>query len=288
MNNKAVTNMKVLLSLLIGAVIFSSTASASVFSYITESRPGNSPSNGDADYKYVIARWDPELPTTPNPCFGWPTCYLTISHKHTTAGTPGAATVELAEISKYRYMRDIQNIPGVLARATAPATQWAVHTGVRLQNNQECVGLFYQEHTGVTNKGGLIPGSLCGIAPPPIGACKINNTIPDINFGPISEAELAGQSKQVNISVTCNLAMDVLVIATGVNVTNGRVNLRADNSLCANLYLGGNDTPGENGYKIHVPAGGTNSVTLKAVLGTNGRVQAGQFEGAAALILTVP
>ncbi|MBC8652428.1 hypothetical protein GQR86_02440 [Providencia vermicola] len=56
----------------------------------------------------------------------------------------------------------------------------------------------------------------------------------------------------------------------------------------ANLYLGGNDTPGENGYKIHVPAGGTNSVTLKAVLGTNGRVQAGQFEGAAALILTVP
>lgn len=185
-------------------------------------------------------------------------------------------------------MRDVQNIPGVLAKATAPATQWAVHTGVRLQNNQECVGLFYQDRTGVTSNGGLIPGSLCGIAPPPIGACKINNTIPDINFGSISEAELAGQSKQVNISVTCNLAMDVLVIATGVNVTNGRVNLRPDNSLYANLYLGGNDTPGEAGYRIHVPAGGTNSVTMKAVLGTNGRVQAGQFEGAAALILTVP
>ncbi|BBV06000.1 MULTISPECIES: MrpH family fimbial adhesin [Providencia] len=280
--------MKVFLSLLIGAVMFSSTASASVFSYITESKPGNNPNNGDANYKYVIARWDPELPTTRNPCFRWSKCYLTISHKHTAAGTPGAATVELAEISRYEYMRDVQNIPGVLAKATAPATQWAVHTGVRLQNNQECVGLFYQDRTGVTSNGGLIPGSLCGIAPPPIGACKINNTIPDINFGSISEAELAGQSKQVNISVTCNLAMDVLVIATGVNVTNGRVNLRPDNSLYANLYLGGNDTPGEAGYRIHVPAGGTNSVTMKAVLGTNGRVQAGQFEGAAALILTVP
>ncbi|MDH2377899.1 MULTISPECIES: adhesin [Providencia] len=280
--------MKVFLSLLIGAVMFSSTASASVFSYITESKPGNNPNNGDANYKYVIARWDPELPTTRNPCFRWSKCYLTISHKHTAAGTPGAATVELAEISKYEYMRDVQNIPGVLAKATAPATQWAVHTGVRLQNNQECVGMFYQDRTGVTSNGGLIPGSLCGIAPPPIGACKINNTIPDINFGSISEAELAGQSKQVNISVTCNLAMDVLVIATGVNVTNGRVNLRPDNSLYANLYLGGNDTPGEAGYRIHVPAGGTNSVTMKAVLGTNGRVQAGQFEGAAALILTVP
>ncbi|MEY0162567.1 adhesin [Providencia rettgeri] len=280
--------MKVFLSLLIGAVMFSSTASASVFSYITESKPGNNPNNGDANYKYVIARWDPELPTTRNPCFRWSKCYLTISHKHTAAGTPGAATVELAEISRYEYMRDVQNIPGVLAKATAPATQWAVHTGVRLQNNQECVGLFYQDRTGVTSNGGLIPGSLCGIAPPPIGACKINNTIPDINFGSISEAELAGQSKQVNISVTCNLAMDVLVIATGVNVTNVRVNLRPDNSLYANLYLGGNDTPGEAGYRIHVPAGGTNSVTMKAVLGTNGRVQAGQFEGAAALILTVP
>ncbi len=227
------------------------------------------------------------MPTTRNPCFRWSKCYLTISHKHTAAGTPGAATVELAEISKYEYMRDVQNIPGVLAKATAPATQWAVHTGVsyRIIRN---VGLFYQDRTGVTSNGGLIPGSLCGIAPPPIGACKINNTIPDINFGSISEAELAGQSKQVNISVTCNLAMDVLVIATGVNVTNGRVNLRPDNSLYANLYLGGNDTPGEAGYRIHVPAGGTNSVTMKAVLGTNGRVQAGQFEGAAALILTVP
>lgn len=150
-----------------------------------------------------------------------------------------------------------------------------------------CGAVLPRSHR-VTNNGGLIPGSLCGIAPPPIGACKINNTIPDINFGPISEADLAGQSKQVNISVTCNLAMDVLVIATGVNVTNGRVNLRPDNSLYANLYLGGNNTPGENGYRIHVPAGGTNSVTLKAVLGTSGRVQAGQFEGAAALILTVP
>ncbi|MGV6986730.1 Uncharacterised protein [Providencia rettgeri] len=279
--------MKVFLSLLIGAVMFSSTASASVFSYITESRPLGT--KGDADYKYVIARWDPEPLNVQNPCFGWSSCFLTISHKHTVNGTPGSATVTLAtDIQRYRYMHEIQNIPGVWAKATAPATKWAEHRGVQLQSNQECVGLFYQKTTGVTSEGGLIPGSLCGIAPPPVGACKINNTIPDINFGPISEAELAGQSKQVNISVTCNLAMDVLVVATGVNVTNGRVNLRPDNSLYANLYLGGNDTPGEAGYRIHVPAGGTNSVTMKAVLGTNGRVQAGQFEGAAALILTVP
>ncbi|WP_272573967.1 MrpH family fimbial adhesin [Providencia sp. PROV259] len=280
--------MKVFLSLLIGAVMFSSSASASIFSYITESKPGANPARGDADYKYVIARWDPESPSVMNPCYGRPQCYLTISHKHTANGTPGAATVNIAEISKYRTMREVQNIPGVMTKALAPATQWAVHTGVRLQNNQECVGLFYQETTGVTNNGGLIPGSLCGIAPPPIGACKINNSIPDINFGAISEADLAGQAKEVPITVTCNLAMDVLVVATGVNVTNGRVNLKPDGSLYANLFLGANNTPGEAGYKFYVPAGGTNTVNLKAVLGTNGRVQPGTFEGAAALILTVP
>lgn len=279
--------MKVFLSLLIGAVMFSSSASASIFSYITESKPIGT--SGDADYKYVIARWDPEPANVPNPCYGWSSCYLTVSHKHTVNGTPGSATVTLASnIQKYRYMHEIQNIPGVWAKATAPATQWAQHRGVKLQSNQECVGLFYQATTGVTDRGGLLPGSLCGIAPPPVGACKINNSIPNINFGPISEADLSGQSKEVTISVTCNLAMDVLVVATGVNVTNGRVNLKPNGSLYANLYLGSNNTPGENGYRIYVPAGGTNSVNLKAVLGTTGRVEPGRFDGAAALILTVP
>lgn len=281
--------MKVFLSLLIGAVMFSSSASAAIFSYITESKPVGGVDSGNADYKYVIARWDPEELHVRNPCHGWRICYLTVSHKHQANGSPGAATEVLASnIGQYEFMYQIQNIPGVWAKATAPATKWAEHRGVRLQTNQECVGLFYQSSTSPTESGGLIPGSLCGIAPPPIGACKINNTIPDINFGSVSEADLNGQSKEVTISVTCNLDMDVLVVATGVNVTNGRVNLRADKSLYANLYLGGSNTPGENGYRIHVPKGGISSVTLKAVLGTSGRVQAGQFEGAAALILTVP
>ncbi|MEQ4674760.1 adhesin [Providencia vermicola] len=281
--------MKVFLSLLIGAVMFSSSASASIFSYITESKPGVNPARGDADYKYVIARWDPEKPGVNNPCYRQSPCYLTVSHKHTASGMPGAPTEVLAEISNYQYMDQVQNIPGVLSKALAPATKWASHTGVILQNNQECVGLFWQDtQTSVANRGGLIPGSLCGIAPPPIGACKINNSIPDINFGAISEADLAGQAKEVPITVTCNLAMDVLVVATGVNVTNGRVNLKPDGSLYANLFLGANNTPGEAGYKFYVPAGGTNTVNLKAVLGTNGRVQPGTFEGAAALILTVP
>ncbi|EJD6498862.1 adhesin [Providencia rettgeri] len=281
--------MKVLLSLLIGAVMFLSTASASVFSYITESVVVNK-DNGDVNYKYVIARWDPEPPKVQNPCFnkGFQ-CYLTISHKHTSLGLPGDPTEVLAEISQYQYMDQVQNIPGVLSKALAPGTKWAEHRGVVLERNQECVGLFWQNtRSGIPSLGGLIPGSLCGIAPPPVGACNINNSIPDINFGSISEADLAGQTKQVNIDVTCNLDMDVLVIATGINVTNGHVKLRPDGSLYADLYLGSNDTPGENGYKIHVPAGGVSTVNLKAVLGTNGRVEAGRFDGAAALILTVP
>lgn len=279
-----------LLTLLIGVTMFPPSASAYIFSYITESRSGPNPERGDAEYKYVIARWDPEPPgVVRNPCYNRYPCYLTVSHKHTPNGLPGTPTEVLAEISKYEFMDQVQNIPGVLSQALAPSNKWAEHSGVILQNNQECVGLFWQNaRVGIPTDGGLLPGSQCGIAPPPIGACKIVNNIPDINFGSISESELDGQSKEVTISVTCNLAMDVLVVASGVNVTNGRVNLRADNSLYANLYLGGNDTPGENGYKISVPKDGISTVTLKAVLGTNGRVQAGQFEGAAALILTVP
>ncbi|WP_353242686.1 hypothetical protein [Providencia sp.] len=162
------------------------------------------------------------------------------------------------------------------------------HVGESLNSNQECVGIFFQPSAGFAGKGSLINGSLCGIAPPPVGACKINENIPDLSFGTVSEAELAGQTREVTVSVTCNLSMSVLVIATGVSGTNSRENLRSDGSLYANLTLGNYNTPGENGYSLYVPAGGSSTVKLKARLGTNGRVQPGSFRGGAALILTVP
>lgn len=275
--------MKVFLSVLFGAVMFSSSASAAIFSYITES--DGTPAH--ATYTFEIARWDEYSPNTPNSCTYRP-CYVTINHKHTASGTPGVSTYQAVNVTGLATMSEVRN--AFKNVHTLPFRGQTRHDGDVLNSNQECVGLFFQPTQGSTvNAGGyMIPGSLCGIAPPPVGACKINENIPDLSFGSISEAELAGQIREVTVSVSCNLPMNVLVIATGVSGTNSRENLRSDGSLYANLTLGDYNAPGENGYSLYVPGGGANTVKLKARLGTNGRVQPGSFRGGAALILTVP
>ncbi len=272
--------MKFLSSLLLGAAMVSSSASAAIFSYITESKPIGT--TGDADYTFIIERWDDEPRGTLNPCYGAAMCNLSVNHKHTTAGTPGGATLTIGSIRGYQYMWQVQEF--ARSKVGFPiGPMIAQHRGMRLQSNQECVGLFYE--TG-SQRGGLLPGSLCGIAPPPVGACRINNNIPDINFGSVDEASLNGQMREVTVSVACNLPMSVLVIASGTN--NGRVRLRNDNSLNASLFLGPNNRPGEVGQSLYVPGGGTSTVQLKARLDTSGRVAPGAFNGAASLILTMP
>ncbi|WP_369308847.1 adhesin [Providencia rettgeri] len=281
--------MKVFLSVLFCAVMFSSSASAAIFSYITKSTG----TSDNATYYFEIARWDDYPPTTPNECpYKYPNkCYITINHKHTKSGRPGASTYPAVEVTRLSTMNDVKRAFTRVHRIPFPGE--TKHFGEQLEPTQECVGLFFQPTEGKTtgqngSEGEMLRGSLCGIAPPPVGACKIVNTTPIINFGRISEGELAGKKADVTINVTCNLAMDVMVIATGKSGMGSRENLRSDGSLYANLTLGDNNTPSENGFKLYVPKDGINNVKLYATLGTNGRVKPGPFNGSAALILTVP
>lgn len=67
----------------------------------------------------------------------------------------------------------------------------AVHRGVDPSLLQECVGLFYQEESsGIAKSGRLLPGSSCGIAPPPVGACQIIDGSVNLDYGEINENEL--------------------------------------------------------------------------------------------------
>lgn len=278
--------MKVLLSVLFCAVMFSSSASAAIFSYITKATKEGS----IITYYFEIARWDDYPPSVLNEC-PYKKCYITINHKHTINKRPGASTYPAVEVTGLRTMNDVKR---AFTRVyNIPFGGETIHKGPVLQSNQECVGLFFQPTEGKTtdengSDGEMLRGSLCGIAPPPIGACKIVNTNPIINFGRISEGELAGKKADITIYVTCDFAMEVMVIATGKSGMNSRENLRSDGSLYANLTLGDNNTPSENGYRLYIPQNGKEPVKLNAILGTNGRVKPGPFNGSAALILAVP
>lgn len=260
-------------------LLFSAPAMASIFSYITHSE--GEPAH--ATYTYVIQRWDPEEPYTPNPCYGWSQCWITINHKHDANGSPGSAVRSIVRVEKERYLAGVRD--AVMRVESFPIQGTARHDGDPLTSNQECVGLFYESKAGGWSPNGrLLPGSLCGIAPPPVGACKITEGAVNLNYGDIDEVSLENAARAQNINVTCNLAMKVLVIASGSD--SGRVPLRPDNSLYADLFLDG--YPGEKGSVIDVPKNGSIPVEVKSILHTNGRVAPGYFSGSGSIILTMP
>ncbi|EKT60755.1 hypothetical protein [Providencia burhodogranariea] len=274
--------MKWLSYLLFASMATSSfSASAAIFSYITEAV--GTPAN--ARYTYVIERWDEENDYTPSPCAGWSRCYININHKHNAAGQPGSVAKNLVEVTGLRTMKEVR--ARVLQSTGFPISGTTQHVGDPLSKNQECVGLFYQNiRSGLVESSGyLLPGSLCGIAPPPVGACRISESSININYGDIDEVNLPNATKSTTFNVTCNQEMSVIVIASGSD--NGQVKLRSDNSLKANLYLN-NRVPGQNGVPIHVSANGSTPVQITSELIVNGRVNAGPFAGAGSVILTMP
>lgn len=256
-------------------------ASAAIFSYITEATGSSS----NAQYTYVIERWDEENDGTPSPCASWPRCYININHKHTASGNPGSVARSLVDVSGLRTMQEVR--AAVIRSTGFPINGRTNHVGDPLAKNQECVGLFYQNISSglVESSGRLLPGSLCGIAPPPVGACRISESSVDINYGDIDEVSLPNATGSSSFTVTCNIQMDVLVIASGMD--NGKVRLRDDGSLKASLFLN-NTVPGQTGVLVRVPAGGGVNVGITSKLETNGRVKSGPFQGAGSLILTVP
>lgn len=268
-------------------MLFSTSSMAAIFSYITESKLVGSKG---ADYTFIIQRWDPEPPGTLNPCYGWKRCYITINHRHDVDGSGGTVTKRiLSNAQNYRTMEELRQ--AVLAKLALPyGPKKAIHRDVDPSLLQECVGLFYQEESsGVAKSGRLLPGSSCGIAPPPVGACQIIDGSVNLDYGEINENELNNARRSKNIYITCNKDMSVKVIATGM--VSDRIPLRSDNSLYANLYLGtlnGGEYPGEDGAIVFVPKGRATSVSVSSVLRTNGRVEAGFFSGSGALILTLP
>lgn len=266
--------------IIIIAILHSISASAAIYSYITESTG----SATEAHYTFVIERWDPEDDNTPSPCANWPRCYININHKHFSSGNAGVLESSIANVSGLRTMKEIR--AEVMKHMSFPFHSKMTHYGTAGETIQECVGLFYQEiNSGMdSGTGALLPGSLCGIAPPPVGACRIVESSIELDYQDIDEASLPNAVKTKTASVTCNKDMDVMIIASGID--SGRVPLRNDKSLEASLYL--NNKSGEQGTLIHVAADSSTPFEVKSILNVNGRVAPGPFSGSGSIILTIP
>ncbi|OAT24999.1 adhesin [Proteus myxofaciens] len=271
------------LSIFSATLLFSASSMATIFSYITESKQVG---YDGADYTFIIQRWDPEPPSALNPCYGWKRCYITINHRHQPDQSGGVATKFILDNGhKYRTMEQLRTAVLKKLGGLPYGPDVAVHRKVDTSLLQECVGLFYQSNQyGYASSGRLLPGSSCGIAPPPVGSCQIIEGSVDLDYGNVNEDELNNARRAKNIRVTCNKDMRIQVVATGM--VSDRIPLRNNNSLYANLYLNGKS--GEQGEIISVAKDRATTVEVSSILRTNGRVEPGRFSGSGALILTLP
>ncbi|WP_162762187.1 adhesin [Providencia rettgeri] len=275
---------KYLMSLILVS-LYSFDAQAFLYSHIYEISYMGSPNKRTTVYHYSISGWDrlASDDNTPNPCASWSKCYVTVNHVHDKSKNPGAQIEGIVEVTGLQTLREVQE--KVFNTKGYPFTHSGRQGHYGDQTVDECVTLFLQPvfSSSKFEKGIMMPGALCGIAPQPVGSCSIIEDSIDIDYKEINESNLNNATKEAVVNLACDKATSVRVVAYGLS--NGRVPLRNDGSLSAELYV--NDVLGTTGATVDTVGSGVNvPITIKSILKTNGTVNAGEFSGAGTIILT--
>lgn len=248
-------------------------------------------------YSYSITRWD-EDDATPNPCYGLTRCYVALSHRHTSSGGSGNTVTawsaggvpcltrsktigELGQCLKttasnitgtgYPYLS------GVLL--STPYNGETVHGGNVLY--PECVGLFWSTRwMDLDNAGRLLPGSVCGLAPPPSGRCAMQDAIL-LDHGSLVTESVAGSVAQQQISIDCGQATNGKLFLQGL--ADGRLPVGEDIESTISL----NGTPLTNAGLFIPLKKGANPLTITSTLYATGKLIEGERTGQGILILTL-
>lgn len=268
---------------------------SAIFSKITKSTS----SGGDSTYYYVISSWD-YADATPNPCFGLPVCYVGISHRHTLSGRNGATVTVWSSkgvpcVSSSATIGELgkcvaafpSNIKGSSTSGTAGVRLVTPYSGMtgHIGNSviQECVGIFWATSTMTedNNVGTLLPGSVCGIAPPPAGACGMPDAIM-LDHGSLAADDVQDHVAQQQISIDCNKSIDGRLYLQG-GVSNGKLPLGG--GITSTIALNGS-TLTDAGMLIPLKVG-ANPLMITSTLSTSGKITTGEHTGQGVLILTL-
>lgn len=260
--------------------------SAQIYSYVTKST--GSPSN--AAYEYVLESWDKD-DSSPNPCYQQSMCAVGINHRHTSANTGGstAVTPSASIVGSGRYPQITQlRTMGELSRFyqsiyPLPIVGATSHVGDAI--TQECVGLFYTTSSSSAVEGNsarLMPSSVCGIAPPPVGVCGIDEQQLDLNHGVLPDTDLVGNTARGSLRVVCSQKMNIVMyIRVG---SNGRLDL-GNSGVYSTLRING--ALGNLGYQFTADTRGV-TVPITSTLGVTGTIKAGNYSGQSVAILALP
>lgn len=261
--------------------------SAQIYSYITESV--GTPTS--ATYKFVIESWDRNDQTL-NPCFGMKQCAVGINHRHTGSNAGGTASVlpspftlgsaQYPQITQLKTMGELgQYYQSVYPLPIEGSTN---HVGDAI--TQECVGMFYNINSATTVStisSRLMSGSVCGIAPPPVGVCGIEEQQLDLSHGVLQEPDLAGNTARGSLRVVCSQKMDIVMYIRTEN--EGRLELGNNSGVYTTLRVNG--VAANKGYPFTADALGV-TIPVTSTLGVTGTVKAGDYSGQSVAILALP
>ncbi|WP_155959487.1 MrpH family fimbial adhesin [Klebsiella aerogenes] len=265
-----------------------SSVNSMIFSHIDKSE--GTPTN--AKYYFTIDSFDNQ-DTTQNPCFGDTVCTVGINHRHSSKGEGGNAVfaewtgrkgastscvINVSTIGKLlNCLKNTDSNKGHV-RLNVPLSGVTNHTGPAV--TQECVGLFWKK--GSSSAGGqLLPGSVCGIAPPPIGACSTPDSVV-IDHKTLSESEVNLNNASATFIIDCNKKVAAKLYFK--NLTGGKLNL-GDGSIYSTLSID-NQPVNDNGFNKDLSTG-SNYINLSSSLHTNGKVKPGSYNGQAVMIISL-
>lgn len=257
---------------------------ATILSHIVDSEITNNGTN--TIYEYSIDSWEPDSNALANPCYDNSSCVIGVSHRHGSDGT-GSGMDPSATWTAMKYKcifqaKDMNELRECLIKSglSFPKTGTVNHLGDVVTD--ECVGLFYK-FSGITVDSDLLllPGSVCGLAPPPTGGCTLPESV-TLDHGVLSSNNISGNTVSHSIEIQCNKEIDGKLYIEGLD--NGVLDL-GDNSIYSTLSI--NNTPvTDSGIHIGLVIG-NNSVQIKSILATNGTPTTGNHQGQAIMILAL-
>lgn len=273
--NKTMTIFR--FALLVCCTAISLNCSAAIYSFISNTTG----TAEQAQYEYTIDSWVDD--SNPNPCYGLPKCEISINHRHYADGTGatpavewrGGCVVTSETMNSLKQCLTSSDSPGIVLNL--PYSSVFTHTGEAV--TQECVGLFYGDFGSADINWKLLPGSVCGIAPPPVGACTLQGEI-ILDHGTLSTDMANGNTVSTSLNIDCNQNVDAklaLVNAEeGISMDNGHI--------ISQIFV--NDIPLSNGPAPVDLVTGQNSVTIKSLLNVN-NPDIGSYQASGVIILTI-
>lgn len=282
---KKIQQILKLLIILYGVSLFS--AQAGYFTYITKSGP--SPEiKGNIRYDYVLEYWT-EMGFTPNPCksLGFSgKCFIQLNHFHSAPNKGGTGTEHRArwrcnvDLQHLNSMAEIRDVAINQCGLTLPYVNYSTHAGSVVVD--ECIA-FFMTSSATGGSGRMVPGGICGIAPPPEGKCAFVSNNLNISHGALDVTQVQNNEAEQQFALTCNETMPVRITSS---MQDHFLDLNSDGSIRSYLTLNG--SPASLGTQVTAVKNQYTYVTVKSILQTSGTPSLGNFSGTTTLVLSIP